>query len=568
MTSAFNLSQLANNVNSSGQISSAGLQAGVAVANLGSPTANGVMIGNGSSNPTTVAPGSSGNVLTSNGTTWSSQPNTARSGGTTTSSSVDITLTSSSKQTQLVTMTAANKYVILPDATTLSKGEGVFEITASSTSYVFAIKNGAGDIVYGPVFAGMSVQLSLVDNSTSAGVWNVSSKAVTAKGGYSPISVSSVAATPGFVGNNYGQIIRVCGLSATSALVVYFSSNIYTLAAVVATVSGSTISFGTPVTLTANAISNAASISAASLSSTLAVVCYTDYTLNGNAGGVGAKALSISGTTITAGTVVAASGGGTVYMQVLAATSTTAIVTTVNDNSTNIICATRMLSVSGTTITLGTATTLATVASGPNLFAKSVKTSSNSYVSLYSDSISTMKLQAFTFSGTTLTAGTAVAVGLGDGIVSSNGTNAEGWGYYASTDSCYSPATNTAIFFNRANTSLTVTTSGTTIGSYTGNQVFDPTVGYNAGGVLVPFGSSGQALCFTGSSSNALSNVASDVLLINANSAGVQGVVRPFPVNTLRTQGVGFLDTQTALVAGVITSGTNTYLAAQLLKVV
>lgn len=49
----------------------------VAVANGGTGlttlTANAVLIGNGTSNPTFVAPGSSGNVLTSNGTTWISQ---------------------------------------------------------------------------------------------------------------------------------------------------------------------------------------------------------------------------------------------------------------------------------------------------------------------------------------------------------------------------------------------------------------------------------------------------------------------------------------------------------------
>lgn len=42
-----------------------------------SNTANGVLIGNGIGAPTTVAPGSSGNVLQSNGTTWSSQPSTS-----------------------------------------------------------------------------------------------------------------------------------------------------------------------------------------------------------------------------------------------------------------------------------------------------------------------------------------------------------------------------------------------------------------------------------------------------------------------------------------------------------
>jgi hypothetical protein len=35
-------------------------------------TANNVLLGNGTGAPLTVAPGSSGNVLTSNGTTWTS----------------------------------------------------------------------------------------------------------------------------------------------------------------------------------------------------------------------------------------------------------------------------------------------------------------------------------------------------------------------------------------------------------------------------------------------------------------------------------------------------------------
>lgn len=42
------------------------------VLSVTAPTLNGAMMGNGSSAPTTVAPGTSGNVLTSNGTSWAS----------------------------------------------------------------------------------------------------------------------------------------------------------------------------------------------------------------------------------------------------------------------------------------------------------------------------------------------------------------------------------------------------------------------------------------------------------------------------------------------------------------
>lgn len=77
MTQAFNLSLLANNVNTSGKLdASTGLVNATPVANGGtgstSLTANNVLLGNGTSALQVVAPGTSGNVLTSNGTTWQS----------------------------------------------------------------------------------------------------------------------------------------------------------------------------------------------------------------------------------------------------------------------------------------------------------------------------------------------------------------------------------------------------------------------------------------------------------------------------------------------------------------
>ena len=78
MTQAFNLSQLANNVNTSGQLNAAaGLYNQTPVANGGTGvatlTANAVIIGNGTSAVTSVAASALGNVLTSDGTTWVSQ---------------------------------------------------------------------------------------------------------------------------------------------------------------------------------------------------------------------------------------------------------------------------------------------------------------------------------------------------------------------------------------------------------------------------------------------------------------------------------------------------------------
>jgi hypothetical protein len=77
MTQAFNLAQLANNLNTSGQLDGTdGLSGTVPIANGGTGrstlTANNVLLGNGTSSVNFVAPGTSGNVLTSNGSTWTS----------------------------------------------------------------------------------------------------------------------------------------------------------------------------------------------------------------------------------------------------------------------------------------------------------------------------------------------------------------------------------------------------------------------------------------------------------------------------------------------------------------
>lgn len=77
MTNAFNLSQLANNTNSSGQVAAGtGISGTLGVANGGTGattlTSANVILGAGTSAVTFVAPGTTGNVLKSNGTTWTS----------------------------------------------------------------------------------------------------------------------------------------------------------------------------------------------------------------------------------------------------------------------------------------------------------------------------------------------------------------------------------------------------------------------------------------------------------------------------------------------------------------
>jgi len=100
MTQAYNLAILANAVNSSGQLNVGTNATGtLPVANGGTGsatlTANNVLLGNGTSALQVVAPGTNGNVLTSNGTTWTSA---APSGG----------VTSLNGQTGAITDTSTN----------------------------------------------------------------------------------------------------------------------------------------------------------------------------------------------------------------------------------------------------------------------------------------------------------------------------------------------------------------------------------------------------------------------------------------------------------------------------
>ena len=109
MTQAFNLSQFANKVNTSGQASLTTAVTGtLPVANGGTGattlTTNNVLLGNGTSALQVVAPGTNGNVLTSNGTTWTSAAAPA-SGITTTFTSLGTITATSGNSVSLGSLT-------------------------------------------------------------------------------------------------------------------------------------------------------------------------------------------------------------------------------------------------------------------------------------------------------------------------------------------------------------------------------------------------------------------------------------------------------------------------------
>ena len=101
--------------------------------------------------------------------TWNT-PQAGFSGATITSSAVDITLTSASTQAQSVEMTAADKSVILPDATTLTtKGFPIFVIVNTGI-FPFSIKNNSGYILT-TCEPTSSIELTLLSNATSDGIF-------------------------------------------------------------------------------------------------------------------------------------------------------------------------------------------------------------------------------------------------------------------------------------------------------------------------------------------------------------------------------------------------------------
>lgn len=109
-------------------------------------------------------------------TNWELQTNTSLGGSDTTSSATDITLTFTSGRLQIISMTAANKRVTQPAATTLKKGVSVF-VYQNAGVYRFSLhKYGGAFICY--VNPGQVVAVHCSDTGFAAGVWQVSGQNV------------------------------------------------------------------------------------------------------------------------------------------------------------------------------------------------------------------------------------------------------------------------------------------------------------------------------------------------------------------------------------------------------
>ena len=270
-------------------------------------------------------------------TNWALQTKTSAGGSDTTSSAVDITLTATSGRLQIVAMTAPNKNVYTPAATTLSKGAHVFVIKNAGL-YRFAVrKNGGVFLTY--INPGQVIAFGCSDISTSAGVWAVSGDAL------SNIYDGNSAEVLNAVGSRF---IAVAMLSATKAICAYKNDTSTFLEAVILNFGSAS---GTPLAITSEAVRN---ISIAAQTSSQATVVY-QQTANSNIKGY---VLDVSGSTITPGTVAAiqtTAGTGAEGTALCALTSTKLLLVYLVSGATTL--QERILDISGSAITAGTAAT-------------------------------------------------------------------------------------------------------------------------------------------------------------------------------------------------------------------
>lgn len=386
--------------------------------------------------------GNAGNVLTTNGTTTSWTNGFGSAAVVTTSTA----LTVSSSRVQGVAMSSDYQSVTLPDATTLRTGGPLFVIT-NTGNRTFGVRSNGGTLLTA-VPAGATAELYLRDNSTAAGSWTASGRdlqpALVAVDATLPATLTQVVETtvrltdtlslhfarnasghpfvfavdhaPGGLGvgtavlinATSGSIISAFRISNSKAFIVCSWSSPAPLYNI--TVSGNTctVSSGASSGLWVTAtFTGAPYIAQCGANSDQFVMVYV------SGGVVGAQACDASGTNPTVGTQVniVASGGQSV-IACYAISTTTAIALYVDGAASPYSINAVVLSVSGTTITVGTPGTLANVVS--NVTLPSCQLSSTSYVITYYDTvIPAVRAVAVTVSGTTATFGSPLTINSG-----------------------------------------------------------------------------------------------------------------------------------------------------------
>lgn len=310
----------------------------------------------------------------------------------------NVTLTAGSASNQLLTCTADGQTVTLPDATTISRGAGLFTIS-NRGDFTYRLMNSAGTpLSYIP--PKQQVSVSLAGNATAAGDWNV----------LNPFYIGyDGSATRNLPSGNYPGTAQIVQLTSTTELIV-FSAILGTPAVFAMVYDLSTQTFGTIATVrTANV---GGYIQAIKVTNTTALV----VTCTNGSTALEAVILSISGTTITVGTPstatlasnAAASFDTTTSQLVLNGDGTAAVLTYARATS---LLGVRAISISGTTVSIGSE-----VAQTGNACYGLYNLGGNQFLAISRNSgLTASYFTPYTVSGNTLTKGTEATPTLSGG---------------------------------------------------------------------------------------------------------------------------------------------------------
>jgi hypothetical protein len=277
-----------------------------------------------------TAYGASGQVLQSNGDappTWATS-SSGFNGATETSTASDITLTNTSTQTQEADFTATDKGFVLPDATTMpTLGYPVFALV--NKGYYNASVYASDGSKISRVLTGSTTALGLSNKTNVSNGW-FGEGAMNLKC-YANSSITFGTTCINSFNENGGRAWDVSPLSST-AFIVTFMNTVNDAFAVVGTISGTTITYGTPVLVRAS--TSDTQVRACGLSSTAAFIVAVNPGTNNLTYG-----LTISGNTITTVSTVAASLTATSAASITKVDATRAIIgyTTTSNNTTRIV---------------------------------------------------------------------------------------------------------------------------------------------------------------------------------------------------------------------------------------
>ena len=243
-----------------------------------------------------------------------------------------------------------------------------------------------------------------VSTSSAQGMWTLSQQAGYQKQGLWPIPpVITVGASATYKASAQLQFTCVCTLSTTASVIVYVDYTNDGIYAVVATRSGTTLTYGTPVLVRSGFSPQNATCAA--LSATTVVVCYETTASNH----LGTKVLTISGTSISVG-AEATNGAVTQYPSVVPLTSTTAL------------CAYSVgavvITVSGTTASYGTGVNF-TGSSNGTIQLSSISSTKAILARINGSNSNYPTVNVVTVSGTTVTMGANYVVEAISGSTSS-----------------------------------------------------------------------------------------------------------------------------------------------------